>query len=61
MPRTKTRATPPVRDGFINLPVSAETRAGLHYLKEVMGVRGQAEVVAVLVKMGVEMDRALRR
>ncbi len=46
-------------DGFINLPVSAKTRAGLHLLKDVMGVRSQAEVLETLVAMGVAMNAAL--
>lgn len=32
-------------DGFINIPVSKETRLGLHELKESMGAASQAEVI----------------
>ena len=37
---------------FINVAVSKATRAGLHLLKEAMGVQGQAEVIAKLVTIG---------
>ena len=40
-------------DGFINVPVSKETRAGLHSLKESMQVAGQAEVIEKLVGLTV--------
>jgi hypothetical protein len=43
---------------FINVPVSKETRAGLHLLKEAMGVSGQAEVIAKLVTIGVAIHLA---
>lgn len=45
-------------DGHINIPVSKETRDGLHLLKEAMGVSSQAEVVAKLVKMGTAIHHA---
>jgi hypothetical protein len=45
-------------DGFINIPVSKETRDGLHLLKEAMGVGSQAEVIAKLVKLGTAIHYA---
>jgi len=47
-------------DGFINVSVTRETRAGLHYLKEAMRVDGQAEVIAKLVAIGVAIHSAVR-
>ena len=44
-------------DGFINLPVTNKTRAGLHQLKEALGVKGQAEVVEWLVKVGLAINK----
>ena len=43
---------------FINVAVSKETRAGLHLLKEAMGVPGQAEVIEKLVTIGVAIHIA---
>lgn len=45
-------------DGFINIPVSKETRDGLHLLKEAMGASSQAEVIAKLVKLGTAIHHA---
>ncbi|RJF92083.1 hypothetical protein [Noviherbaspirillum saxi] len=45
---------------FMNVPVSAETREGLHELKDAMAVESQAEVIEKLVKMGLALQRALR-
>lgn len=45
-------------DGFINIPVSRETREGLHLLKDAMGVSSQAEVIAKLVKLGTAIHHA---
>lgn len=58
MPRTKQ----PSKDGrsFINVAVSKETRAGLHLLKEAMGVPGQAEVIEKLVTIGLAIHLATR-
>jgi hypothetical protein len=47
-------------DGFINVRVSRETRAGLHMLKEAMGVAGQEEVIARLVRIGLAISIASR-
>ncbi len=52
----KNRASEP--DGFINIPVSKDTRDGLHLLKEAMGASSQAEVVAKLVKLGTAIHHA---
>lgn len=49
------------RQGFINVPVSRETRAGLHLLKESMEVPGQAEVIEILVRIGVAINLAAKR
>lgn len=43
-------------DGFINVRVSRETRAGLHILKEAMGVAGQEEVIERLVRIGLAIS-----
>lgn len=56
MTRAKIKDRP---DGHINFPVSRRTRLGLHQLKVAMGVKGQAEVVAQLVAIGLALD-ALR-
>jgi hypothetical protein len=45
---------------FINVAISKETRAGLHLLKEAMGVPGQAEVIEKLVTIGVAIRLAAR-
>ncbi len=45
---------------FINVAISKETRAGLHLLKEAMGVPGQAEVIEKLVTIGVVIHLATR-
>ena len=45
-------------DGFINVAVTATTRADLNRLKEVMGVRSQADVIEKLVAIGVAIHRA---
>jgi hypothetical protein len=47
-------------DGFINVPVSKSTRAGLHLLKEAMAVPGQAEVIERLVAIGIAIHLASR-
>jgi hypothetical protein len=54
------RATKELDGGFINMPVSKQTRAGLHLLKEAMGVRSQAEVVEKLVAIGLAIHLATR-
>lgn len=60
MSNTTTTGKTMKEDGFINLPVTRTTRAGLHLLKDAMGVRGQAEVVEKLVAMGVAIHKATR-
>jgi hypothetical protein len=47
-------------DGFINVRVSRETRAGLHILKVAMGVAGQEEVIERLVRIGLAISIASR-
>jgi hypothetical protein len=58
MPKATKRAR--TSPGFINVAVSKETRAGLHLLKEAMGVSGQAEVIARLVTIGLAIHLATR-
>lgn len=58
MPRAKKQLRP--SRNFINVAVSKETRAGLHLLKEAMGVQGQAEVVEKLVALGLAFHLATR-
>jgi hypothetical protein len=61
MPRRNKRSKPVRRpDGFINVPVTKSTRAGLHLLKESMGVPGQAEVIEKLVAIGIAIHLASR-
>lgn len=65
MPARKTanKAKPSIGqspDGFINVPVSKQTRAGLHLLKDAMGVSGQAEVIERLVAIGIAIHIATR-
>jgi hypothetical protein len=45
-------------DGFINVPVSKQTRDGLHELKVAMNVSGQAEVIEKLVAIGLAIQKA---
>lgn len=49
-----------VPDGFINVPVSKQTRAGLHELKVAMNVAGQAEVIEKLVAIALAIQKAAR-
>ena len=58
MPRTKKKSSN--ARNFINVAVSRETRAGLHLLKEAMGVAGQAEVIEKLVAIGLAIHLATR-
>ena len=58
--KTTSNAKPRNQQLFINVPVSSETREGLHQLKEAMGADSQAEVIEKLVKMGVALQSALR-
>lgn len=61
MPK-KTQMSPVVseQDGFINVPVSRATRAGLHELKESMGVASQAEVIEKAVAILLAIQKAAR-
>ena len=56
--RARRRASASIRDGFINVTVSKETREGLNLLKNAMGVRSQAEVIRKLVAIGVAIHQA---
>ena len=58
MPRAKKKSN--ASRSFINVAVSGETRAGLHLLKEAMGVPGQAEVIEKLVAIGLAIHLATR-
>jgi hypothetical protein len=58
MPRPKKQSKD--ARNFINVAVSKETRAGLHLLKEAMGVPGQAEVIEKLVAIGIAIHLATR-
>jgi len=58
MPRTK-KTSNDARN-FINVAVSKETRAGLHLLKEAMGVPGEAEVIEKSVTIDVAIHLATR-
>lgn len=57
MAKAKPRGTP---GGFINMPVTQETREGIHQLKELMGASSQAEVIAKLVAMGIAIHNSVR-
>ncbi|WP_019143063.1 hypothetical protein [Noviherbaspirillum massiliense] len=57
MPRTKSTGQP---DGFINVPVTRETREGLHELKESMQVASQAEVIEKAVAILLAIQNAAR-
>lgn len=60
MASRKTRKAASKPDGFINVRVSRETRAGLHILKEAMGAAGQEEVIERLVRIGIAINIASR-
>ncbi|WP_163960461.1 hypothetical protein [Noviherbaspirillum galbum] len=46
------------QDGFINVPVTEETRKGLHQLKESMGAQSQAEVIERAVRVMLAIQKA---
>jgi len=48
-------------DGFINIPVSKETRQGLHDLKESMGAGSQAEVIEKAVAILQAIQKAAKQ
>jgi hypothetical protein len=58
MPRVKKQSKD--SRSFINVAVSNGTRAGLHLLKDTMGVAGQAEVIEKLVVIGLAIHLATR-
>jgi len=47
-------------DGFINVPVSKATRAGLHQLKVAMNASGQEEVIEKLVAIALAIQKAAK-
>jgi hypothetical protein len=48
-------------DGFINVPVSKETREQLHALKVSMQVASQAEVIEKAIAIVSAIDAAVRK
>ena len=56
----KTIVQQPEADGFINVPVTRETRQGLHELKDAMQVSTQAEVIEKAVKILLAIQKAAR-
>lgn len=57
----KTRKSTAVEPGgFINVPVTQATRAGLHELKESMGAASQAEVIERAVQILLAIQKAAR-
>lgn len=60
MPKKTSNSPIAEQDGFINVPVSRATRAGLHELKESMGVSSQAEVIEKAVAILLAIQRAAR-
>lgn len=63
MARTKAtpRAAAKSSKIFMNVPISPETRNGLHVLKDAMAVDSQAEVIEKLVKMGLALQSAMQK
>jgi len=47
-------------DGFVNVPVTRSTRAGLHELKESMGATSQAEVIQRAVAILLAIQKTAR-
>jgi hypothetical protein len=47
-------------EGFINVPVTRETREGLHHLKESMGAASQAEVIEKAIAILLAIQNAAR-
>lgn len=60
MPKSKTILNKTESDGFINVPVTRATRAGLHELKESMQVSSQAEVIEKAVAILLAIQKASR-
>jgi hypothetical protein len=60
MPKKLSISSQSKQDGFINVPVTARTRAGLHELKAAMNVSGQGEVIAKLVEIALAIQKAAR-
>lgn len=60
MPKKSQKPASSEHDGFINVPVSRATRAGLHELKESMGVASQAEVIERAVQILLAIQKAAR-
>jgi hypothetical protein len=60
MPKKAKKLATSQQDGFINVPVSKATRAGLHELKESMGVASQAEVIEKAVAILLAIQKTAR-
>lgn len=60
MPKKSQRSSTTEHDGFINVPVSRATRAGLHELKESMGAASQAEVIERAIQILLAIQKAAR-
>ena len=60
MPRQSEKSSDNQPDGFINVPVSRATRAGLHELKETMGAASQAEVIEKAVQILLAIQKIAR-
>ncbi|HJV84536.1 MAG TPA: hypothetical protein VJ698_03600 [Noviherbaspirillum sp.] len=60
MPKKSKQSPVLEHDGFINVPVSRATRAGLHELKESMGAASQAEVIERAVQILLAIQKAAR-
>lgn len=60
MPRKSTVLKSPP-DGFINVPVTKQTREGLHTLKVAMNASGQGEVIEKLVAIAMAIQKETMR
>lgn len=60
MPKKPQKSSDSQPDGFINVPVSRATRAGLHELKETMGAASQAEVIEKAVQILLAIQKVAR-
>lgn len=58
MPKKAQKSQLSEQDGFINVPVTRATRAGLHELKESMGAASQAEVIERAVQILLAIQKA---
>jgi hypothetical protein len=60
MPKKSSTSSKSKQDGFINVAVSARTRAGLHELKASMNASGQEQVIEKLVEIALAIQKAAR-